>query len=152
MGTAPQFHFRGKARWRKRRVFLYAFLIAVFYMEIGGLDCLAAVAVRVPFLGKCLSLLALVAALWYVDWRIQRRVLEPTLPELEKGWVFLLGLLAPVFAVVMADSRAVFTGLTSLMVLWMCVSQRYWWRRLDRAKEERKQRGGGRLGDESRKE
>jgi uncharacterized membrane protein HdeD (DUF308 family) len=114
-------------------------LIAVFYVQLGRLKCLADVAVHVPFLGKCLSLLALVGALWYVDWRIQRRVLQPTLPELEKGWVFLLGLFALVFAVVMADSRPFFTGCTCLMVLWMCASDRYYWRKLDRAKEQRKQ-------------
>jgi hypothetical protein len=135
MGAAPQFHLRGKARWRKRRVFLYALLIMVFYVEIGRLKCLAAVAAHVPFLGKSLALAALVAVLWYVGWRIQRRVLQPTLPELENGWVFLLGFFACVFAVVTADSRTFFSGCTFLMILSMCALERYYWRKLDRAKE-----------------
>jgi hypothetical protein len=110
------FHeFRG---WRKRRVFIYAFLIAISYYEIGRLSWVIEVAKKVPFFWKCFVFFILFLSIWYSSWRIQRRVLDSSLPLVSSAWIFRDGIIAFAFAIVSADMRVFFDVCTGLIILF----------------------------------
>src|SRR5277367_2812544 len=91
--------FRG---WRKKRVFIYAIfiLIAISYFEFGRLSWVGEVAKKVPFLWKCVVFFILFFSIWYSSWRIQRRILDSSLPVVSSAWIFRDGIIAFAFAIV----------------------------------------------------
>jgi len=116
-------------------VVLVCFLIMVLYLRVGKAALSIEVAKCAPMVWKCLTLLAMFATIWYVDWRIYRRVFDLSLPKLEAGWVLWLAVVAFTFAVISADARVLFyVGTFSCMAFWW-LSERYYRRKCDRFKE-----------------
>ena len=116
-------------------VFLVSLLIMVFYVEVGERALSIEVAKSVPMLWKCLTFLAMFATLWYVDWRIHRRVFDLSLPALETGWLVWLAFVAFTFAVVSADARVLFHVGTFSCLIFFWISNRYYRRKGERLRE-----------------
>lgn len=126
---------RSKAHRRLNTVVLVSFLIMAAYLEVGKRALSIDVAKSVALLWKCLTLAVLFATIWYVNWRIYRRVLDVSLPALEPGWVALLAIFAFTFAVVSADVRVLFYIGTFLCLAFWSISERFYRRKCDRLKE-----------------
>lgn len=126
---------RGKARRRKNLVFLCAFFVAVIYIEVGELNWSIEVASEVQSFWKYIVFLLMIASFWYSDWRIHRRVIDPTLPPLSLPWYLWDGIIAFAFAVVSADQRVLFHVCTIVTILFLCGSERYYRRKLARVRK-----------------
>lgn len=124
--------FRSKAHRRLNTVVLVSSLIMVLYNRIGRATASIEVAKGVPIVWKCLTLLAMFATIWYVNWRIERRTFDLSLRQLEIGWLVWLAIVAFGFAVISADERTLFYigTFTSLIFLW--ISGRYYKRKHER--------------------
>lgn len=120
-----KYGFAGKARWKTNRVFLIAFGIAFFYVNIGRMRVCVAVAELVPVIYKWFVGLALFTLFWFTERRIHKRLCNPTsMGPLPLIWKMSLLLLAVIFGMVTADKRIIFTVVTSFLVLFLCLSDR----------------------------
>ena len=128
--------FRSKAHRRLNTVVLVCFLIMVLYNRIGRAAVSIEVAKSVPIVWKCLTLLAMFATIWYVNWRIERRTFDVALPRLERGWLVWLAIVAFGFAVVSADERTLFYTGTFSCLIFFWVSDRYYRRKHERLEHE----------------
>jgi len=130
------FHeLRSKAHRRLNTVVLVCFLIMVLYVKVGKVAWSIEVAGSVPMLWKILTFLAMLVTLWYVTWRIERRVFDHSLPALEKAWVAWLAVIAFGFAVVSADVRTLFHVGTFSCLIFCWISGRYYRRKGERLRE-----------------
>jgi ABC-type uncharacterized transport system permease subunit len=123
---------RGKARWRKNRVFLSALFIAWIYVDIGKTQWSLEVARAVPLLWKGIAMVVMFASICYSAWRVNRRILDTALPPLHSAWLLWNVVAAFVFAVVSADQRVLFHVCTLLTILFLCCSEGYYRRKLVR--------------------
>jgi hypothetical protein len=128
--------FRGKARWRKHRVFISAFLIMFLYDQIGKVNWCFGIAEKIPFGWKCFTFLVLFSLIWYADWKIYRRVLDTTRPPPHAFFFVLIGVVAFAFAIITADQRAFFNGCTLLWIFLLYANERYFWHKREKLKEK----------------
>src|ERR1039458_8900956 len=126
---------RSKAHRRLNAVVLVCFLIMVLYENVGKAAWGIEVARSVPMFGKVLAGLAVFAPIWYVTWRIERRVFDVSLPALEKAWTAILAVVAFGFAVVSADVRILFHIGTFSCLIFCWISERYYRRKGERLAE-----------------
>jgi len=128
---------RSKAHRRLNTVVLVCFLIMVLYNRVGRVAVSIEAAKSVPMLWKRLTLLALFATIWYVNWRIERRTFDVSLRRLESGWVVLLAVVAFGFAIVSADERTLFYVGTFSCLIFLWISDRYYRRKHERLEHEK---------------
>jgi len=126
---------RSKAHSRLNLVCLCSLLVMVLYVEVGKRTFSIEVAKSVPLLWKVLTFLVMFATLWYVDWRIQRRVFDLSVPALGSGWLVWLALVAFTFAVVSADVRLLFHIGTFFCLIFFWISNRYYERKGEKLRE-----------------
>jgi uncharacterized membrane protein YhaH (DUF805 family) len=126
---------RSKAHRRMNLVVLVCFLIMVLYEKVGKPAWSVDVANSVPMLWKCLTFLTMFATIWYVNWRIERRVFDLSLPAPKTGWIVWLVLIAFAFAVVSADVRTLFHVGTYSCLIFCLISDRYYRRKGERLRE-----------------
>jgi uncharacterized membrane protein len=126
---------RSKAHRRLNTVVLVCFAIMVLYEKVGKTAWSIEVAKSVPMLCKCLAFLAMFATIWFVTWRIERRVFAISLPAIEKAWIVWLVVIAFGFAVVSADVRTLFHVGTFSCLIFCWISDRYYRRKGERLRE-----------------
>jgi len=129
--------FRGKARWSTNRVFLGATLLVVLYVQLGRAGWCIKVAEDVPLLWKWVSACGLLGFVWVCEWKIQERVLDPSLPQLSWSVLLGLGLVALLFAVITADQRLLFIGWTTAITVLLYGSDWYYRKKLAKLHKSR---------------
>ena len=77
--------FRSKAHRRLNKVVLVCAFLMILYNRIGYARFVVEGAKTVPMLWKCLTFLAMFATIWYVNWRIERRTFDLSLPPLREA-------------------------------------------------------------------
>jgi len=118
--------FRGKARWRTNRVFFCTAVIVFFYIEIGKVKWSIEVANHIPLWVKYIVFATMFVCLWYSGVKIQRRVVDPSLPLPRFSWFLLNGLIVFMFAIISADRRLLFDICTSLTILFLYILDYYY--------------------------
>ncbi|HEY4951940.1 MAG TPA: hypothetical protein VII71_00970, partial [Verrucomicrobiae bacterium] len=98
----------GKSKWRKYRVFVVCALIVSFYFLFRHITWCSEFAKNVSLPWKIVSYCAFAGSVWYSDWRIYRRVINPKLPKLHGGWLIVDIFLGYIFALFTADSLMMF--------------------------------------------
>jgi len=129
--------FRSKAHRRLNAVVLVCFFIMAGYMRLGYARPVIEIAKTVPTFWKCLTFLTMFSTLWYVNWRIESRTFDLTLPRLERGWVVWLFIIAFGFAVVSANLRTLFYGGTFSCLVFCWISDRYYRRKHERLEHQK---------------
>ena len=104
----------------------------VLFVRVGTLDWSLQIAKRAPSLWKYLLGIAMLFSVWYVDWRVHRRLLNHDLPQLGLVPVIWLGLVMFAFAIVSADHRILFHTITLGSIAYGVISYRLWLYRLRR--------------------
>jgi hypothetical protein len=98
----------GKVKWRKYRVFFVCALVVVGYFQLRHITWCSEFAKNVSLTWKIVSYCAFVASVWYSDWRIYRRVIDPKLPKLHEAWFVVDIVIGYIFALFTADSLVMF--------------------------------------------
>jgi hypothetical protein len=129
--------FRSKAHRRLNTVVLVSFLIMVLYNRIGRATVSIEVAKSVPMVWKCLTLIAMFATVWYVNWRIERRTFDLSLHRLETGWFVWLAIVAVGFAIISSDERTLFYIGTFACLIFFWISDGYYKRKHERLEHEK---------------
>ena len=121
--------FRGKAHRRLNTVVLVCFLIVFVYTRIGTAKTSAWIANSVPMFWKYLTFILMFVTICYVNWRIERRTFDLSLPALESGWVVWLGIVTFGFTIISADARLLFHVGTFSCLIFLWISDRYYKRK-----------------------
>jgi hypothetical protein len=124
-------HERLEARARPNVVYFCCYLVLFAYFGIGQLSLVRAIATDIPLIWKCVLLAAMFASIWYSDWRINRRVLDPKRPRLPRLWLMWVGTVSFIFAIVCADKPLLFFPSSVLILLFLKCSSRHLDRKLD---------------------
>jgi hypothetical protein len=127
---------RSKAHRRLNTVLLVSFLVIFVYNRIGAHALSIGVAKDVPMIWKYLTFLVMFATIWYVNWRIERRVFDLSLPAIEAGWILWLAFIAFMFAVISADVRVLFYVGTFSCLIFHWISDSYYKRKRERISED----------------
>jgi glucan phosphoethanolaminetransferase (alkaline phosphatase superfamily) len=128
---------RGKTNRKLISVVFICFAIMVLLVNVGRLDWSLEIAKHVPSAWKYFLGIAMFFLVWYVDWKVSRRVLDHALPRLGLFPVIVLGFIMFAFAIVSADRRSLFFTITFISIAYGYVSYRFLLYRLKRQEEKR---------------
>ena len=128
---------RSKAHRRLNTVALVCVLIMVLYDKVGKTAWSIELARSVPMLWKVLTFLAMFATIWYVTCRADRRVLDLSLPALDRRWLIWLAIVAFTFAIISADSRILFNIGTISYLVFAWIEYRYYRRKGERLRKDK---------------
>jgi O-antigen ligase len=123
---------RGKTNRKLNSIVFICFAIMVLFVKIGRLDWSLEIAKNVPSVWKYFLGTAMFFLVWYVDWKVSRRVFDQTLPRLGLFPVILLGVVMFAFAIVSADRRIFFHTIILISIAYGYVSYRFLLYRLKR--------------------
>lgn len=94
--------------WRKYRVFIVCAIIVFVYFRLRDVTWCSEFAKNVSLTWKIASFCAFIVSVFYSDWRIYRRLIDPRLPKLHGAWLAVDIFWGYIFALFTADSLVMF--------------------------------------------